>query len=190
MKYIYWFYFLVLMGVVSSCIKNPIHLDLFPIKARPDRFECYVNGADFVPDSNRLHLFYGPILVSVSNGNNGTHSIYLSAHTNGYYLHDGQSVYLHINNVSGTGVYEFNDPVGQYSEYVKSPLINIATINQQIQPAHYYANTPGHGNLTLTRFDLKNNVIAGTFWFTATNNSNAADSVRITGGHFNLTYNP
>ncbi len=189
MKYVYWFCFLVLVGIISSCIKNPIHLDLFPIKARPDRFECYINGADFVPDSNRLNLFGGPILAYVSNGNNGAHGIYIAAHTNGYYLHDGQLVILQIKNISGTGVYEFNDPTAQYAEFVKSPLIDLR-LSQQIQPSLYYAHTPGHGSLTLTRFDLKNNVIAGTFWFNATNNTNAADSVKVTGGHFNLTYNP
>jgi hypothetical protein len=186
MRYLFRAGIIILVFINSGCIKDPIHIDIWPIKANPGKFECYINGRDFVPDSGRLHLFGGPITTYVQNSNNGLYDIIIEAHINGYGIRENQEVSLYIQNVSGTGVYEFNDPNYQHAEYTRYPILDSITVAQQIQPTIYSAPASGHGSLTLTRFDVKNQVIAGTFWFNAVNAKNAADSVKITSGHFNI----
>jgi hypothetical protein len=187
MKYLSRVYIALLVVLTASCIKGPLHLDVFRIKANPGKFECYINGEDFVPDSNRLTFFGGPITTYVQNSNSGPYDIIIEAHINGYGIRENQEVSLYIQNVTGTGFYEFNDPNYQHAEYTKYPILDSITVAQQIQPTIYNAPSPGHGSLTLTRFDVKNQVIAGTFWFNGVNVHNPADSVKVISGHFNIT---
>ena len=186
MRYLFRAGILILIFTGEGCIKDPIHINLFPIKANPGKFECYINGQDYVPDSGGLHLFGGPIITYVDNFNNGTYDIYIGANTLSYANHDGQSVDLSIQNITGTGVYKFNTPEHQEADYYLNPVLGYQ--NPPPQPLFYQEYTPGHGSLTLTRFDVKNQVIAGTFWFNAVNVHNPSDSVKITSGHFNISY--
>lgn len=168
----------ILVFLTASCIKGPLHFDVFRIKANPGKFECYINGRDFVPDSNQLHLISdgppGPVITYVENFNNGSYDIIIEA----------GGINMSVQNVTGTGVYEFNAPEHQEADYYDYAPRTSYTLPPLL--AVYRLYTPGHGSLTLTRFDVKNQVIAGTFWFTAPNSQNALDSVNVTGGHFNI----
>jgi hypothetical protein len=186
MRYLFCAGIIFMIGMSASCIKDPIHLDLFPIKANPGKFECFINGVDFVPDSNRLNLFGGPVTTFVQSSNNGTYSLIIEAYNNGYGLRDGQEVDMQIQNITGPGVYEFNDPIVQYAEYGDYPPLN-TTGARQPQPSVYRDFMAGLGSLTITRFDLKNNVVAGTFRFNALGDSQVLDTVKITGGHFSIS---
>ena len=190
MKYLSHACIIVLALLTASCIKGPLRFDVFRIKANPGKFECYINGRDFVPDSNQLHLFSdgpaGPVITYVQNWENGPYTIIIEAGISGYGVRGNREVDLQIQNVTGTGVYEFNDLSYQHADYTRYPILDSLTVAQQIQPDVYSAPATGHGSLTLTRFDVKNKVIAGTFSFSAANRTNAADSVKVTDGHFNI----
>jgi len=125
-------------------------------------------------------------MVYVTNFDNGSSNIAIDANTGAYVIKDGQSIDLSIQHVTGTGVYEFNTPGYQEADYYLRPLIRYQ--DTSVHQLSYLQYTPGHGNLTLTRFDKKNKIIAGTFRFTAFNNKNSPDSVKVTGGHFNINY--
>jgi len=189
MRYLLRAGILILIGMMSGCIKDPFHIDLFPIRANPGKFECYINGQDFVPDSNKIRLAPGgPVMAYVRPWNNGNYQIIIYASTSGLSPDGRQEVGLQIQNVPGVGIYEFDDPNYQYAVYTKYPVLDSLTAAQQIQPAFYNAPKAGHGILTLTRFDPQNSVIAGTFAFSAASKTNPADSVKVTGGHFNINY--
>ena len=178
--------------MTASCIKDPIHFDIFPIKANPGKFECYINGKDYVPDSNRFHLSFdgpsGPVIVYARGWDDGSYQLIISARTSGNTVGNNQEVTLQIQHASGAGIYEFDDPTKQYATYALYPVLDSITVVKQIQPTFYSAPAKGHGTLTLTRFDPQNSIIAGTFSFSAANKTNAADSVKVTGGHFNINY--
>jgi hypothetical protein len=177
---------ILLVCITASCIKNPIHLDLFPIKANPGKFECYINGKDFVPDSNRLRLAPGgPVMVFINNSGYGNSEIHIDANTPPTSPGGSQSIDISVQNVAGTGVYEFNTPEHQEADYFLRPLAAYPAIPQYLS---YRLYIPGHGSMTLTHFDVKDKVIAGTFWFNAVNVNDPTDSVKVTGGHFNINY--
>jgi hypothetical protein len=179
MKHLWRAGILILVCIISGCLKGPLHFDVFRIKANPGKFECYINGRDFVPDSNQLHLISdgppGPVITYVENFNNDSYDVIIEA---------GGSIDLSVQHVTGTGVYEFNTPEHQEADYYDYPPRT--SYAQPPAQAIYRLYTPGHGSLTLTRFDVKNQVIAGTFWFNAVNEQNPLDSVKVTGGHFNI----
>lgn len=56
----------------------------------------------------------------------------------------------------------------------------ISTVRQ------YYTNNSLDGNLTITRFDQVNQIVAGTFSFTAV--SENKDTVRVTNGRVDMHY--
>jgi hypothetical protein len=192
MKHLWRAGILILVCTISGCIKDPIHFDIFPIKANPGKFECYINGKDYVPDSNRFHLSFdgpsGPVIVYARGWDNGSYQVIISASISGHGVGDNQEVRLQIEHVSGVGIYEFDDPAYQYATYTLYPVLDSVTVAQQIQPTVYNAPAKGHGTIILTRFDPQNSIIAGTFSFSAANNTDAADSVKVTGGHFNINY--
>ena len=90
---------------------------------------------------------------------------------------------IHLVNVTGPGTYLLNADVsypsstGNYGYYVKrrlTPLDEWITSSRQT------------GSVTITKFDLPNHIVSGTFQFTAGSIYNAGGVLTVTEGRFDI----
>lgn len=91
---------------------------------------------------------------------------------------------IYIKNVTGPGTYQLNRNTdvypgvsASYAYYVKR---RINPLNEWITSTQYT------GSATITKFDLTNNVIAGTFQFTAGSMDGSASPINVTEGRFDV----
>lgn len=91
---------------------------------------------------------------------------------------------IYIKNVTGTGTYELNqntgatsNPAGSYAYYVKR---KINPLNEWITSSQYT------GSVTITKWDLSNGIVSGTFAFTAGSMDNSAPPITVTDGRFDV----
>jgi len=176
MKYLLRGGILILVCMISGCLKDRhFTIDIWP-RPHPnaDKFECYINGLDYIPDEGSEKVIGISNVTATVYHINGFHSILIATVLNV----PGQLpryVNMRLKNVTDTGFYEFNNLPYQNGLY-------------RYNPNEYDAYKPGQGGITITKFDSVQNVLQGTFWFNAVNYNNPADSVKVTGGHFNINY--
>jgi hypothetical protein len=91
---------------------------------------------------------------------------------------------IFLKNVTGTGVYELNTitdlypyQTASYAYYIKR---RINPLNQWI------TNNVYTGSVTITRFDLPNRIISGTFSFNAGSMDSTATPISVTEGRFDV----
>jgi len=91
---------------------------------------------------------------------------------------------LYIKNITGPGTYQFNQNTdiypntsGSYAYYVKR---KINPLNEWITSAQY------PGTVTITKWDLANGIVSGTFEFTAGSIDNSEAPITVTDGRFDV----
>jgi hypothetical protein len=91
---------------------------------------------------------------------------------------------LYIKNVTGPGVYQLNQNTdiypnasASYAYYVKR---KINPLNEWITSAQYT------GTVTITKWDLANNIVSGTFEFQAGSIDNSEGPITVTDGRFDV----
>jgi hypothetical protein len=85
---------------------------------------------------------------------------------------------LVVSNLKSTGTYTLSSKgksQGYLSSYANKTM-NYATSDK---------NT---GTVTITKLDLANKIVSGTFEFTAEDENNAANTIRVTDGRFDVTF--
>lgn len=91
---------------------------------------------------------------------------------------------LYIKNITGTGTYQLNqntdilpNAAGSYAYYVKR---KINPLNEWI------TNTQYTGSVTITKWDLPNMIVSGTFEFKAGSMDSSAAPITVTDGRFDI----
>jgi hypothetical protein len=91
---------------------------------------------------------------------------------------------IYLKNATATGVYQLNQntdiypsTAGSYAYYVKRRL---NPLNEWITSSKY------PGTVTLTKLDLANRIVSGTFEFTAGSIDSSASPITVTEGRFDL----
>lgn len=91
---------------------------------------------------------------------------------------------LYIKNIIGPGTYELNqntdinpNAAGSYAYYVKR---KINPLNEWITSVQYT------GSVTITKWDLTNMIVSGTFEFTAGSIDSSASPITVTDGRFDI----
>lgn len=82
-----------------------------------------------------------------------------------------------LRNVKTTGTYELSTKNLNFAELYKYNLNSF-----------FSTTTSSKGTGTITKLDLANNIISGTFQFTAEDNENPQNTVNVTDGWFDITY--
>jgi hypothetical protein len=140
---------------------------------------CLVNGEVFLPHAEginpEVNCFYqfidNEFFFSMNFADlRGTGVKAVSIQTGRLNLQAGQTYLL---NKNSTDDGDFTGGGGTY--YISSILTN-----------NFYTNTIKTGELKITRVDLSNSIISGTFWFDAINSS--GETVQIRSGRFDWNY--
>ena len=140
---------------------------------------CLINGQVFLPHQSGLsaalvcnyeyiegEFFFNLYFADQRGGDVKT----VGVQTHTINLQVGQTYILNKNNIDNG---DFIGGGGQY--YLSSILTN-----------NFYTNTIKTGELKITRIDLSNSIISGTFWFDAINAS--GEIVQIRQGRFDMQY--
>jgi len=85
---------------------------------------------------------------------------------------------LVIKSLKSTGVYELTTQTNNYVQFYNSKDI-----------IKYYTSNTNKGTITITKLDLANKIISGTFDFTAEDENNPANTIKVTDGRFDVKYN-
>ena len=79
---------------------------------------------------------------------------------------------IYIQNITGTGVFEFNQKTGNYPNHSSSYGYYI---KRKFMPLGEWITSAQYpGSVTVTRFDTANKIVSGTFEFTAGSTDNSA----------------
>lgn len=89
-----------------------------------------------------------------------------------------------VSGVTGTGNYALNTDVtlpavSGYGYYLK---------NRLTPQDEWYTSAEYTGTVTISRLDVANKIVAGTFWFNALSIYNAPHTIRVTEGRFDIKF--
>jgi hypothetical protein len=91
---------------------------------------------------------------------------------------------IYIQNITGTGVFQFNQNTGKYPNHSGSYAYYI---KRKFMPlGEWITDTQYTGSITVTRFDTVNQIVSGTFEFTAESTDHTADPITVTEGRFDV----
>ncbi|RYE13561.1 MAG: hypothetical protein EOP45_20990 [Sphingobacteriaceae bacterium] len=92
--------------------------------------------------------------------------------------HDsGSRIALSISSVKRVGTYNLSSKTLDYGR-----LFKIGS------GPYYYTSTKNTGQVTITKLDLTNQIISGTFDFTAEDENNPANTIKVTDGRFDVKF--
>lgn len=72
--------------------------------------------------------------------------------------------------------------------YLMAQSNNYAQIYNSKDNSTYYTSNTNKGQVTITKLDLTNQIISGTFDFTAEDENNPANTIKVTDGRFDVKY--
>lgn len=173
--------FLILSSLVilCSCKKS---IDALPEATQngANTFGLKLNGKFWVPQS--FAGINAPILNGQLSGSN-LNDLMITAQN--FASEPTESQFnLYIKNITGTGTYQFNQNTdiypnasGSYGYYVK----------RKINPLNEWITSSQHtGSVTITKWDMNNHIVSGTFEFSAGSTDNSADPISVTEGRFDV----
>jgi hypothetical protein len=153
-----------------------------PTQYGANTFGLKLNGAFWVPQ--KFAGVNAPILKVQLTGTNINDIMITSQNFASEPLESQFTFY--IKNVTGPGVYELNQNTdiypgvsGSYAYYVRR---KINPLDEWITSAQ---NT---GSITITKLDLTNNIVSGTFEFKAGSIDNSSEPITVTDGRFDISF--
>lgn len=176
--------FLILLSsliIFTGCKKS---IDALPeaTQSGANKFGLKLNGEFWMPQ--KFAGINAPILKAQLMGAN-TNDIMITAQNFASEPLESQFT-IYIKNIVGPGVYEFNQTTdiypgvsGSYAYYVRR---KINPLNEWITSAQ---NT---GTVTITKWDLTNNIVSGLFEFKAGSIDNSAEPITVTDGRFDIKF--
>jgi hypothetical protein len=140
----------------------------FPTQTGANIFACRVNGKNWIAETSIFHIRGGvsddTLAVSADISDNGFELI---------------SLIVKGNAIQG-GMYSFSDTIKALAEFRTNKLCGIQT-----GAVYRYFSTTGE--IGITKLDITNKILSGTFSFIAPR-INCSDSLKITDGRFDIKY--
>lgn len=92
---------------------------------------------------------------------------------------------IYLKNIVAPGTYLLNQNTGKYPDQTASYGYYI---KRRFNPLNEYITSASHtGKVEVTRYDVANKIISGTFEFTAADQDDASQTVTVTEGRFDVT---
>ena len=91
---------------------------------------------------------------------------------------------IYIKNITGPGTYQLN----QNTDIYPNASVNYAYyVRRKINPLNEWITNNQHtGTVTITKWDLTNNIVSGTFEFNAGSMDNSEGPITVTDGRFDI----
>lgn len=178
--YVYLLLFISSSFFFAGCRKNKPAIDQLPPATQTGArtFGCLVDGKVFKPKGD---LFSGPRLSCAYQYNNGGYSFQLKAK---------QDI---GNGLLSIGIFTDSLPISQgviiklYEPFVKGKSFGLhGKYITGSSGSLYYSQPSGTGELHITKFDERNQIVSGTFWFDGVNDN--GEKVLVREGRFDMPY--
>lgn len=92
---------------------------------------------------------------------------------------------IHLVGVTGTGTFLLNNDV----VYPNAFLNYVYYVKRKVTPLEEWITSATQtGSVTISRFDTAAHIVSGTFQFNAQNTANAAQTISVTEGRFDIKY--
>lgn len=161
--------FFSVLILVQSCKKDGLTK---ATQNGANTFSCKINDKVFIP---KVSLFGpSPIFAQIVPHGNFNELVILTTNPDSPVQH----VEIYITTFKGTGTYQVNTTDYSYCEYNLNNPINYLT---------YSTMGTDIGSVTITKYDIINKIISGTFDFTVYNVKDKNDRVLITKGRFDIS---
>ncbi|MBC7557339.1 MAG: hypothetical protein H7195_10300 [Chryseobacterium sp.] len=139
-------------------------------------FSCKINDVVHIPNNEA----FGSKAISASLNRNENAEFYdLDILTNYSRNNPFEKIYLTLFKINQVGVYKLNGGEFRYGTYILGIANGLGGIT-------YNSKAFNKGEVNITKLDLVNKIISGTFWFEATNLNDPNDKVSVTDGRFDL----
>jgi hypothetical protein len=163
--------------LLSSCKKN---VDELPAASQTgsNTFGLKINGELWVPQ--KAVVSGAPILEARYTGTGG---VFINARN--FASSPSETEFeIYLQNISGPGTFPLNQVTSKYPNHVASYAYYI---KRKFMPENEWITSDKFtGNVVVTKFDTANNIISGTFEFTAGSVDNSADPIIVTEGRFDV----
>jgi hypothetical protein len=165
--------------LLSGCKKTTVDALPEATQTGANTFGLKLDGAYWVPQRFGI-ASTAPILEALYTGTND-----LLINARNFSSSPTETEFeIFIKNITGTGVFELNTNTdkypyqsGSYAYYIKR---RINPLNQWITSSQY------NGTVTISRFDLPNRIISGTFSFHAGSIDSSSAPIAVTEGRFDV----
>lgn len=164
---------LLLLFLTVSCKKKEVApIDQLPAATQEGKMTmgCLVNGKAWIPKGNNgtanLDFYYDP---GYWNGEFNLAAYRILSDTDRQYLH------IYTDSLNHKREFSLHDPAVGTATFTKSPC----SYNRD-------SDVYREGRLTITRLDVPNHIISGTFEFTLARPG--CDTIRVTDGRFDMKF--
>lgn len=165
--------FLFFLPFLVSCNKEKLTK---PTQTGANTFSCKINGQVYIP-RNEAFSANGIDVSLYKNGDDPNfHDLWIL--TSAPQFNPPRQLYIFIYKINQTGTYPLKGSAYKYCQYFTLPP------NEK----EYNTKTTDVGEVVITKFDLTNRIMSGTFWFNAVNLKDPNDKVSITDGRFDLKF--
>lgn len=168
---------LAVLLTILSCSKEKLTQ---PTQIGANTFSCKVNGVVHIPNDEAFSS--RAISASLSLNREDSNFYNLSILTNYSRKEPSEDVYLTLYKINHVGLYKLSGTEYRYGTYI----LNILNKSTGFFGVTYNSRTFNKGEINITKLDLVNRIVSGTFWFEATNENYSNDKFSITDGRFDL----
>ena len=159
--------------ISASCKKEKLTKET---QIGADTFSCKINGVVHIPNNEAFSVK----AISTSLYLNGNPNYFdLSILTNYSREKPSEKIYITLYKIKQEQVYTLNSTEFKYGTYILGIANGLGGIT-------YNSKAFNKGEVNITKLDLANKIISGTFWFEATNENDPNDKVSVTEGRFDL----
>lgn len=173
------FIFLTSLLFFSACKKSVNELPE-ATQSGSNTFGLKLNGKLWVPQ--KFAGINAPVLKAQLYGANSTDLLITAQNFASEPLESQFNLY--IKNITGPGIY----PLHQNTDIYLNAAANYAYyVRRKINPLNeWITNAQDTGIVTITKWDLTNNIVSGTFEFKAASMDNSEEAILVTDGRFDI----
>ena len=187
---LFWGSLLFLISCSNNSDYQPFVPSLPPItQSGANTFGCYINGVLLTPRDGTGDLYSDHIGMrySVAPDDVSYNEIYIDD----WKSENGSLLRIHISELkqNGEGTFTINESNCQNGLDANISInLNCRIYDATAQIYKWYCSIENAGTLSITRYDLDNRILSGTFSCTMQNRDNPNERIEITQGRFDIKW--
>jgi hypothetical protein len=153
-------------------------------------FGCYINGKLVIPRDGS-GTFGGPDRAVYFWADPTGNQQYSEIDVRDYKSEKTSSILIHIQNLNqnGAGNYIVDESNGNSNiDGLNHNYIHCRVYNETTNSYQYYRSFQNSGLIKITRYDINNRIISGTFSCKLRNSVNVSDEIEVTNGRFDFKW--
>ena len=189
---LFWGSLLFLVSCSNKSDYQPFVPSLPPItQSGANTFGCYIDGVLLTPRDGTGGLYGTPKGMVFSGSGDPPNYTYNEIRTQDYTGETGGILRIHITDLHQNGEGTFTIKESNCEDGIDaSPSLNIhcRIIDKASQTYKWYCSIENAGTLRITRYDLDNRILSGTFSCTMQNRDHPNERIEITQGRFDIKW--